>query len=284
MVKRRAVLSPERDLPLLTFLWRWKVATTKALHARFFPECVQFRAYARLLQLSDAGYLTAIQLGHQKGVVWSLTRKGFLVVREQLPALAAEGFASEHMRHDLLCAAFHLGDWLCAQPVNVSLFSEQQLRTYDPEMYPAWVPASGGHRADGYSFVQGQSGDRVIGIEVELSRKKVSLYKSAGIFYSHQREVDRVLWLVEGATYLASLESHLATYDLDRSSIHNFVSLGQFQRQGWQSRIARGPEQGLTIHEFLHDGDPRKMPEKSQKPFSGLHFLDTRKSFVKAKV
>ena len=51
--KKRAVLS-DFDLKLLEFLWKWKVSTTAALSARFYPHKNLRRAYNRLLVLEKA--------------------------------------------------------------------------------------------------------------------------------------------------------------------------------------------------------------------------------------
>lgn len=268
---------------MLRFIWRWKLATTCAIRARYFPDASLGRAYTRLWKLARAGFIRSVPIGQNEGSAWCLTKLGFAAIREDLPVLRESGFESEAPNHDLYCAAFQLGDWLPGQPDNASIFSEQQLRRYDPEMYPEWVPSSISHRADGYTLVQGQNGDRVIGFEVELGRKSIRNYHGAGIFYQGQPQVDRVLWLIGRRRYADDLERHLSKYDRERPSIHNFVDLIQFQKRGWQSEFCHGPERGMTIAAFMHEEEPLKKPEKSAKTHSALHFLNTRKSYVKTK-
>lgn len=282
MRKQKVVLSCGRDMPMLMFLWRWKLATTRSLHARFFRNCGLYRAYARLWQIARAGYLTTTPIERTGGSAWSLTKQGFLAIREELPSLREEGFASECSHHDLVCAALHLGDWLCEQPDNVSLFSEQQLRRYESEMCPKWVPLSTAHRPDGYTLVKDQAGDRIVALEVELNRKTAAAYRAAGIFYSHERSIDRVLWLIGRESHADDLESHLSAYDSRRPSIHNFVSLDRFRESGWSTAVVRGPERGATIRTLFDARAPRTKPEQSPNTCSALLFLDTRKRSVES--
>ena len=51
------VLSENREIPLLLFLWKWKVSTTAALIQKFFPNCKGKTAYNRILSLRKAGLI-----------------------------------------------------------------------------------------------------------------------------------------------------------------------------------------------------------------------------------
>src|SRR5258708_5011759 len=95
-------LNPHRDIPLLQFLWLWKVSTMKALCHRFFPNSAPNTAYRRILTLQEGGFIAprSDRCGIKR--VWTLTPKGYKVIRPDLPTLKEEGFASEHIGHDLL--------------------------------------------------------------------------------------------------------------------------------------------------------------------------------------
>src|SRR5579885_720950 len=101
-MEKRVILSSQRDLPLLQFLWTWKLAPSAVLAARFFPEASANRAYNRLNALERARYIHGRTDEHGQSHVWMLTKKGYTAVRDKLPPLKEEGFRSESIRHDLI--------------------------------------------------------------------------------------------------------------------------------------------------------------------------------------
>ena len=247
------------------------------LHLRFFRECSLVRSHGRLWSLGRAGYLKSIPLSGSSGAVWTLTKQGFAVVCDELPALREHGFESEYPRHDLVCAALQLGDWLSDHPDHVSMFAEQQLRRFETEMNPKWVPTSVTHRPDGYTLIKGLNASRLFALEVELSRKTASAYRAAGIFFANESRIDRAIWIVGREIQIPHLESHLVAFDVCRPSIHNFASAAQFQKSGWSTPIVRGPDSGVTIREIFTSDLPRTKPEQSPNIGSGRPFFDTRK-------
>jgi hypothetical protein len=281
MIKRRVVLSLDRDLRLLLFLWRWKLATTKALHARFFARSTLRWAYKRLWKIASAGYITSVPVELANGTAWTLTKQGFLAVRDQLPVLREDGFKSESLYHDMVCAAFHLGDWVAGQPTSVSVFPEQQLRRYELESYPSWIPKTTAHRPDGYTMVANGHDNRVFAIEVEISPKPIAVYQSLSSFYANHRNIDRVMWLVNRASFAEHLHSHLAAYDSQGAQLHNFIALGQFLKMGWSSPVVLGPDLGLTIREVYGGKKDGRTLAESRDTSAALLFLDARKSYVR---
>jgi hypothetical protein len=278
MRKTKVLLTPDRDLPMLVFLWKWKIASTRILHARFYSGCNLHRTYNRLRQIEQAGYIEVTYHTNTKGLLWSLTANGFHIVEKHLPRLDSKGFKSEYLHHDLICASFHLGEWLCHQPKNVVLFSEQQLRTYSPSEYPAWVPQSKAHRPDGYTMIQTADYQRVVSIEVELSRKSIRDYRAIGLFYAQHKSVNRVLWLVNSKSYADKLASHLRKSDPHRAPIHNFVLFSDFRKFCWQAHIIVGPDYECTIRDFFNKDVPREHHVNNTLTLTPLLFFDTRKS------
>src|SRR3989338_6383928 len=122
----------ERDTSILLFLWRWKLGTTAVLAAKYFPNKSYHACYKRLLKLRHLGivqHMPITKWGHG-GHVWTLTHKGFLLCREHLPGLKQKVYKSEHINHDFLVTAFHLGDWIERRPEECLQFTEQELRCY----------------------------------------------------------------------------------------------------------------------------------------------------------
>lgn len=141
------------DREILYFLWRWKVATTRALTVGFFADRSPVTAYKRLWKLERGKVIQSIAVDRQaRHRVWTLSKLGFEILKQQyfLPELQEEGFRSENITHDLVTMAMHLGEYHLGCPSEVGLFTEQELRRLYPEMYPDWVPRSQRHRADGY--------------------------------------------------------------------------------------------------------------------------------------
>lgn len=157
-----------QDNSLLDFLWRWQLASTSVLSARFYPERSPRQAYERLRKLERGGLIQCYIVFNGRGYAWGITKRAFTDMVHHLPALQSEGFLSEDKEHDLLVSAIHLGDWLWEQPQGSEVFSEQQLRTYHPEVYPAWIPQSQSHRPDGYWYTGHTADGRTIALEVEF--------------------------------------------------------------------------------------------------------------------
>ena len=118
------------DLRALLFLWKWKIATTAALHAKFYAPRSLKGAYLRLNVLENDGFVHSHFDVTGEKFLWSLTATGFLAIRSQLPPLKEEGFLSEAPGHDLLSMAAMCGDWLTVPQSGVHLISEQQIRRY----------------------------------------------------------------------------------------------------------------------------------------------------------
>jgi len=247
-------LHERRDLPILAFLWKWKIATTSALCARFYRKWLPHSGYKRLRRLQRLGFIEREVDDRAEFSVWTLTKVGFEIVREYLPALREEGFRSENIRHDLIAQAAHLGNFLLKEPPGVTLFSEQQIRRFEPDAYPEWVPTSNKRKPDGYWRFTGSTAGRaakVVALEVELSRKKEDEIKGIGYFYADEFRIDRVLWVVLSDAMAARFSNIFNRLDVSRREIHNFVLLTDFRRLGWRAPIMLGPDQGKTIETFI---------------------------------
>lgn len=285
-MSRHILLSKSRDIPLLEFLWKWKLSTTAALAHKFFPNCSRKTAYRRLQKLSHAGVIQTKLINQRAQYVWTLDQKGYWAIAHKLPELRCDGFQSENLEHDLLATAIHLGDWLFGVPEKCSLFSEQQLRRFYPEHYLGWVPKplctneEEIHRPDGYWQVSQNDVKKTIALEVELSPKRDSDYEAVGQFYSDpDNKIYRVLWVVPRLSLAKRLGNMFASNGSKSQSSHNFVLLNKVTKLGWQAPIELGPESGITISKLLN---PSKGKSWGSFPIGLL--LDTRKSFAKSYV
>lgn len=251
-MKDRVYLSTEIGVPLLKFLWKWKLASTAAIAIRFFSHRKDPRSgYNYLCKLRLAHYLALRSEDEGRGFLWALDRAGFEAIRHHFPELREDGYKSEFRRHDWLASAFHLGDWLLAAPAGVQTFSEQELRRLEPEHYPLWVPRDPAHRPDGYWHRLDGNTPRTVALEMELNRKKSDAYQRVGSFYGESTQVARVLWVVPALSDATSVQTSLAKAPGARAGIHSFVILGSFLKQGWSATIESGPGKGLSCESFL---------------------------------
>src|SRR5439155_660448 len=145
------------------------------------------------------GFIKIVPNEDRTGGVWTLSKNGFDAIRWTLPEkLKEEGFASEHIKHDLLVLSAHLGDWILGLPNNVQLVTEQVLRRVLDDQLPNCISVSG-HRPDGYWIIQttDPKNPRVIALEVERSTKKPDDYRLAGDFYAERKEIESIIWIIQ---------------------------------------------------------------------------------------
>lgn len=241
----------ERDYKIFRYLWKWKVMSTAALARKFFSSGDPRTAYRRFIALEKAGYLASIRLEPRFHEVWTLNHKGFKFIREQLGELASCGYKSEHVNHDLLATAFHLGEWLTDQPEYTQNFSEQQLRRYPTDLWPNWVPRSTIHRPDGYSLYFEDDQPIVVAFETELSVKSKDRYQSVVAFYDAEASVRLVFWLVDTKNTIHTLRRCFEKFQMREFDKHHFILLSDFQKYGWRAKFAKSPLLDKSPRDFL---------------------------------
>ncbi|NBT58099.1 hypothetical protein EBT16_04880 [bacterium] len=263
MLKQYEQHLTERDVCLLHFLWKWKVFTTAGLAVKFFDGSANW-AYNRLLKLRKAGYVDNCYLSMKhRHRVWMLNKKGFELIRSELPELQNEGFRSEAIQHDLYAAAIHLGDWLIESPKGVELITEQELRNNFHSNLPKWVPELTRHRPDGLWYLPDQNGNVVFALEVELNLKSKAEYGPVIRFYRDVEEIRRIVWLVKKRSHIDSLTERFKEIAPEKYKCHEFILLEHFVKVGWEAPIIQGLEQGRTLRNLLSLGNESGVVEKS---------------------
>lgn len=268
-----------RDIKILKFLWKWKMVSTAAVGLRFFPNASVHTGYRRLLALAQFGFVTFIQIDHTTGQGWTLTPKGYKVIRHLLGDLSVDGFKSEYPHHDRLVTALHLGNWLTNQPEYTQTFSEQQLRRIPVDLWDDWVPKSTTHRPDGYSLLFRGERKLVVAFEVELWLKSKNRYEPLVAFYDVQQSIDMVIWLVNSKVTLNSMKRTFERFNIREMQKHHFILLSDFQARGWYAPFVSGKFIGKTPAEILlHLPLPRPFPEPSYG--AALALLENSKKLV----
>jgi hypothetical protein len=270
--KSKLILT-SRDYAILKFIFRFKVITTQAIHHKFFKEAGIHCAYQRLSTLSKLGLLQCITDTKARHYVWCLNRRGFLALYEVWPQLREHGFLSEYLSHDILVTAAHLGEFLNDNSDYKNLFTEQELRRYDKDYYPNWVPRSYRHRPDGYLNVGTPEIPKTIALEVELSEKKKSRYKLCADFYRDYPEVKQIIWIAGPLTVLKFVHKALCEALGDKPFLHSFIQLDHFLKDQWQAKVVIGYLKDLSLAEILQ-------VSKINRPSTLMPrlLLDTRKA------
>jgi hypothetical protein len=236
-----------RDIQMLTFIWKWKMLPSSALHKKYFSDCVPRVGYNRLWKLTSAGYLRQIPLLGGRYCAWGLDRAGFALIKSRLPPLANEGFRSEKIEHDLIVTAAQVGEHLLSVPPEVETVSEQELRNLDSEALPLWVPLPKTHRSDGYWRSNFNGVSKIISLEVEMNQKNRERYEVICDFYHKENSIDTILWIVNNDATSAIIRrqvSDISTEDLPR---HVFVNLNDFLKNQWDANAVDGTGQNMRL-------------------------------------
>jgi hypothetical protein len=281
MPKRfRAQLTSERDIAMMVFLWKWKVASPLLLMKKFFPNASGHTAYKRLWTLHRGGFIDTVVDRTGTKFLWTLSKLGAQVAKEHFRVASVEdGFKSESPGHDLLVMALQLGDLALSPDKKIVTFSEQQLRRYEPSDYPQFVPRKTIHRPDGYTYLANSS--QTIATEVELHVKSKSAYIQTEYMYA-TTNVNQVLWLVPTQSAARSITSHLSqNHNGPSESKHSFILLQEFMTKGWGAKILSGKSQGQDIQTIMGT-KPTNSLQTSPKPVCTSLSLNVSKSPHKA--
>ena len=263
-----------RDREILSSLWKWKMLTSTGICSAFFMTRDASIGYRRLRRLKLAKFIKWTPLdAAENGGVWTLTKKGYHKVRENLPCLSANGFLSENLVHDAYVTAVHVGDWLVTRPPKVELFSEQELRRINPDTYPHWVPSSELHRPDGYWHVPFHGKMATIALEMEITQKRNLSYQLVATFYEQHHEIFRVVWVVPTVAFAEQIRSQIESVSPETQQIHNFLLLNDIKQHGWNAPFIVGRERGWCLKDLLHGGVPNACPT-----LGTLDFLNFRKT------
>jgi len=261
---------------MLHFLWRWKCATTSALHRRFFADREIGTTYQRLWKLEKTGVIRSLLDPTGVHRIWVLDKRGFHAIKDSLPPLKEEGYMLSNWGHDLLASAIHYGEGVQRRLPHLEYCTEQHLRRLEPEVIPTWVPKLWEYRPDGFWRAILPSGPRIIGLEVELTQKRALDYKSLGWKFDYC-DADIMLWVVPRES-LAKMIHSLVSETRRKKTEHNFVLLDPVIEKGWQAPVVLGSETGKTINELLGN-----IPSTDPEPVFTQFTLDTRKRAYKSR-
>lgn len=231
-------------------------------------------------KLKSKGYVEAKPVSSGKYAVWNLTRKGFAAIRDELPLLKEEGFASEAPEHDLYVLAAQFGDWLPRGTVDdVAFFTEQELRRQKSETLFSWLPPTTAHRPDGYWYFPKTKPNSLVSLEVEVNRKAFTDYVGYGNFYNRYKVIESVLWIIQSENLAHKIVEAAHGNLAEFRDIHNFVLFKDFLALGWKAPIFLGPASRSEMGEFLNKHRLNKAETTPKQNINGslvLNVLDSR--------
>lgn len=245
----------DRDIDILYFIWRYKVATTRALVGRFFYNTAETSesGYRRLLQLQREGLIGDVWAKWDRKHCWRITEKGYKYLKEcRIERFKAGYFKPEHAGHDLFTAAILIGPWLRKAPAHVQIVSENQLKSFDPLDLPDEVTKDFSHTPDGYWILQQNNQTEVIALEVELNPKTKRRYGDVGFYYSRCKDVKLVLWVVKNTWIANQFLKTVGQYSTGSLEKHCFALAEDVLAQGWQAKFLSGLAKGKTFNEVLN--------------------------------
>ena len=235
--KGRPVGLNPRDIEILKYIWKWKLASTASIHEAINKMQSPYGTYKILEKLERSDYICSQFDIIDRFNVWQMTSKGFLALLPRMKPLIEEGYLSENHYHDRLVQAFHLGEWCSYNFPQVELWSEQDMRRHDPADYPDWVPGSRDHRPDGYTRLKFLEKNVALAFEVELSCKRPALYEKILDYYKHARNIYRVYWLVKNQETKDVILRARACINEESSNYHLFVDLDDYLKNGWDAVV-----------------------------------------------
>jgi hypothetical protein len=244
----------KREQEILIDLWRWKLLSTAAITEKHFPDQRPASAYNRLWRLRHEGLISTVHLSGKKAdraFLWTLSPKGFKEIMPHLDSMKEQGFRSEAIEHDWLVTAVHLGEWLKGVPPGCEHVSEQELRRFHTNQYPNWIPRMEDRRPDGYWRIRKGAKFGTVALEVELSQKSPTDYRSIAASYELEESIYRVLWVVKSKSISTLIENQRGA--VNPNSCFNYVLASEFLEKGWDAKIYLGKDHGLSIRDLLSD-------------------------------
>ncbi len=275
MKRTKTKLTEERDLPLLNFLWRWKVCSTQLLHQAFFAGRSPKTSYERLRELEAAKYIQRRSTCDGLYAYWQLSKKGFTSIKGSVDGISVDGFQPNSAEHDLIATGIHCEGWLQCMPDDADLMTEQELTCVRPETWSAWVPRHLARRPDGYWFRGWRDRFKVIALEVELHPKSKGWFREILAAYAWNEEIHAVIWVTQRPCIENRIISLPRPHDTGIGPTHTIISLDDVLANGWRATMSTPIDGCSSLAELLH---PEGQTEG--RTFGPLENLSKRKVAV----
>ncbi|MCO5143624.1 MAG: hypothetical protein M9962_11090 [Oligoflexia bacterium] len=278
-MKKKKRLNPilsYNDIEVLQFLWRHRIATFLALKYIFYSKNSSLTTYHRLLKLQKGDYIRAEKIIGTNKRFFSLGSRGFEFLKQNyLPELKSKQHRPQSQIHDLLVVSALLGRWKETKPKNVTIVTEQELRTTDVEILPNELRKELKHVPDGLWIIQKENEQIVVALEVEPSAKTSERYENICSFYANHILFKYIIWIVRSKKHAIRILESSRKYGTPREGIHLFIELEDFKKKEWDSLFLNESLKDISFGNFLetlteeqsftHDKKDMKMIESKHE-------------------
>ncbi len=240
----------QRDLRIILFLWKFRVATTAMLHQKFFSDTTSRNAYNTLLKLRGHSYIATRTDEYGKDPLWSIDRKGLELIKEYIPETKSNNLKLKNKEKDLLCSGILQGEFLKEIPEEVELITEQMLTVYQNGLLPKYIPDMTEHTPKGYWCFKNENKNRLVSLEIEVTRMSKLHYLDSSYFYKDFSENSRVFWVVKDSTQVKDI-LFLMYEACPKYKVHNFVLLKDIYKNGWHAEIIGGMDKNKILRDVL---------------------------------
>ncbi len=267
----------KRDLQVLKFLWKFKIATTAMLYERYFSNVSHRTAYDCIKRLQREKLISLKTTTKGTCPVWELSKNGLEEIRNEIPELTSKVTKSENHVHDLICNSIHLGPTINKSNKGISCITEQMLRSVDESILPDIIPLSKEHRPDGFWILPYGDKIKLMALEVELVQKSKKRYSDLSYYYGDFSRSTKCIWIVKSKSMATTIIRCLYKTKPEYY-IHNFILLKDIFKYGWLAPIFLGPNKDSNILELVNANNPHKLPTDSSHMFI-KYLLDNRLSY-----
>jgi DNA-binding PadR family transcriptional regulator len=251
--KRLNPILSNRDTSILAFLWRYRIATFRAIKTVFFSHASNQQAYYELRRLRRGEYVNVEKIEGTRKVVWTLGTRGFkYLAANVLPELKIKAFRPQSHYHDLLVAAALTGSWLNKAPGAVQMVTEQELRALYLSSIPRELTKDEKHKPDGLWIFSSGKERKAIALEVETSAKTDERYEHIAAFYTSELFFESVVWVVKDKALGRRIHAASEKYGRPRAGLHLFLLQEDMEKHGWDSEFLNQSMGEESLGEYLN--------------------------------
>ncbi len=254
--KKKKRLNPilsSRDIEVMVFLWRHRIATFRALKEFFFSEMTSQNAYYQLRRLRQGEFVNSEPLEGTKKNVWTIAHRGFTYITvNQLLEIKTKWYRPQSRFHDLLVASALLGGWAKECPDGVGIVTEQEWRFTEIQSIPDELKDIGMHIPDGVWFFSQGKELKAVSLEVETSAKTDDRYDRLCAFYASHYFFEAIVWIIKDKALGLRIQAAAWKYGKPRDGLHRFILQRDFEKLGWNTSFSNESLANVTLGEFLN--------------------------------
>jgi hypothetical protein len=252
MLTKSKIVISQREVELLFFLWRHRVATFQTLAQLFYPTTGNETVYNRLRRIREGDFIQTGFNERNGKTVWCLGERGYRFLESvRLPELKSKGYRPNSCYHDLYAMAALLGDWYKAIPDGVDVVTEQELLTTELSCVPPKIQEAFKHRPDGLWVKTRSNEPSAIALEMETTGKSEARYDEICSFYGSFNFIETVVWIVPDRALAKKIQKSALACAMPKDGSHIFILLEDFESKLWAAKFLNSSMSEKSLSEFL---------------------------------